>query len=137
MLNEIMLLKPLEVPGPLREIQGWGSRVENDHRAGPAALRVSPSLEDRTRDSHEGSFPRGKPESVCPRPPGGLHWIQQLGQGYKWLLLAAGLARPVWSVLTRQRPGPRAIFIDQPWLVTPSYCPQRMACSLSPLGPAR
>ena len=137
MLNEIMLLKPLEVSGPLGEIQGWGSRVENGPWAGPAALRVSPSLEDRTRDSHEGSLPRGKHESVCPRPPGGLHCIQQLGQGYKWLFLVAGLAWPVWSVLTRQRPGPHAVFIYQPWLVTPSYCPQRTACSLSPLGPAR
>lgn len=40
MLNEMMLLKPLEVSGPLREIQGWGSRVENGHQAGPAALSV-------------------------------------------------------------------------------------------------
>lgn len=78
MLNEIMVLKPSAPCLAHWGEQDWGSRVGSGPWAGQAAQVVSPCLEDRTRDRHKGSFLREKHKPVCPRPPGGLHRIQQL-----------------------------------------------------------
>lgn len=97
------------------------SPLGGGHRSGEADLKVAlgqaryPWECPLAWRTDQRQLPEKEAQGSVPEAPWRFAQNQQLGRGFKWLLLAAG--PPGWlvcSVLTRRRPGPHALSLTIP-----------------------